>query len=380
MLASPQTPVTGSTLVDKLKRRIAQEGPLTVAQYMEACLSDPEYGYYATRDPFGRAGDFITAPEISQIFGELIGLWGVVAWQEMGAPDTRKLIELGPGRGTLMADALRAALSVPPFAESLEVHLVETSPALRAVQKETLAGTGATPRWHERLNDVPEGPAIIIANEFLDALPVRQFVRMEGKWHERVVRIAESGNFELGPSIKPFEEAHLIPEDVRNNARDGDLAEIRPGVKEIVETLAARAGTAPTVALFIDYGHAQSAPGETLQAVKEHDYADPLEAPGTADLTAHVDFAELGRIAAESSLEVHGPMTQGAFLLSLGLKERCEKLLENARAEEREPIASGAQRLADPAQMGDLFKVVVLASKGLQLPPFARSAETEQDT
>lgn len=380
MLASPQTPVTGATLLDKLKRRIAREGPLTIAQYMEASLADPEHGYYTTRDPFGRAGDFVTAPEISQIFGELIGLWCAVAWREMGAPGAVKVIELGPGRGTLMADALRASSCVPEFVSAVEVHLVEASPSLRAVQRETLARSGTTPRWHDRLADVPTGTAIILANEFLDVLPVRQFERVDGAWRERCIRLSDNGRLEIGVSPEVLATPEIIPQALRDAARDGELAEIRPGTQEIVEVIAARAEDAPAAALFIDYGHATTAPGETLQAVKEHDYTDPLAAPGTADLTAHVDFGAICETAQQNGLQVHGPVTQAAFLLSLGLKERCEKLLENARADQRELIASGAERLVDPAQMGELFKVMALSSKGLRLVPFGSGAAAERNT
>jgi NADH dehydrogenase [ubiquinone] 1 alpha subcomplex assembly factor 7 len=360
-----------ATLLDKIRQHIVEHGPMSISEYMSACLGDPAFGYYATRDPFGKAGDFTTAPEISQVFGELIGAWCAVVWQQMGQPAPVRLIELGPGRGTLMADALRAASMAEAFRSAIDVRLIETSSALRSVQEEQLARSKIKPHWHQRLEDVDPGAAIIVANEFLDALPVRQFARLDGAWHERCVHVKGDGSLEIRPSERAFENMDIIPPAITKDARDGDMAEIRPQAEEIVATMAARAESAPVAALFIDYGHDQSVPGETLQAVHAHEYSDPLTAPGDADLTAHVDFGQLGDAARDLGLHVHGPMTQGAFLLSLGLKERCEKLVAHASPEQREDITSGAQRLADPAQMGDLFKVIAMTNRGIQPPPFA---------
>jgi NADH dehydrogenase [ubiquinone] 1 alpha subcomplex assembly factor 7 len=379
MLASPTAEDNPDTLLEALKRRIAREGPLTIAQYMDACLCDPEHGYYATRDPFGSGGDFITAPEISQIFGELIGLWCAVLWQQMGAPAPFALVEMGPGRGTLMADALRAGARVNGFIEAAQLHLVETSPVLRRLQKEQLADTGKTPHWHDLLDEVPDGPAILIANEFLDALPVRQFERREGKWFERCVGVSGQGGLEYCSAAKSLNTNKILPRPIRDTARDGDMAEIRPGADAIVETIAARAQTSPIAALFIDYGHERSAPGETLQAIKTHDFADPLARPGEADLTAHVDFAQLGHVAGEKGLQVHGPLPQGEFLLALGLEERCDRLMGDADDEAAKTISSGARRLVDPARMGELFKVMALTSEHLTPPPFDGAQAPEQD-
>ncbi|MFQ5625970.1 MAG: class I SAM-dependent methyltransferase, partial [Methyloligellaceae bacterium] len=248
----------------KLKRRIASEGAITLAQYIEACLSDPDHGYYATRDPFGAEGDFTTAPEISQIFGELIGLWCVAVWQDMGQPSRLRLAELGPGRGTLMADALRAAALVPEFLKTAEIHLVETSPVLRGVQAKQLEACAMKPFWHDKLGDVPESAAILIANEFLDALPVRQFMRREGAWFERCVDVSDEGGLAFCLASEALETPDMLPQGVRVNVKDGDIAEIRPGADALVEDLAVRAENYPLAALFIDYGHRQSAPGETL--------------------------------------------------------------------------------------------------------------------
>ena len=377
MLASRTGPDEPDTLLARLKNRIAEDGPLTIADYMEACLSDPEHGYYSTRDPFGAAGDFTTAPEISQIFGELIGLWCAVVWRQMKAPRPVKLIELGPGRGTLMADALRAAATVPEFADALEVHLVETSPVLRRLQGERLQTSGKTPQWHTRLQEVPEGAAIIIANEFLDALPVRQFERRDGTWYERCIGLSPEGTLQFQSATRALENAALIPSGLHEGAREGDLAEIRPAAETIVETIAARVEHAPVAALFIDYGHSMSAPGESLQAVRSHGYADPLDQPGAGDLTAHVDFGQLGDAALRDGLLVHGPVSQGAFLMALGLNERCTRLAENTGAEARNLIESGARRLVDQAQMGELFKVMALSSEGLAPPPFSATPAPE---
>lgn len=362
-----------TSLLETLYAHIKAEGPISVADYMAFCLSDPAHGYYMKQDPLGARGDFITAPEISQIFGELIGLWCIAAWQQMGKPQSFRLIELGPGRGTLMADALRAAGQVSDFCDAASVHLVETSPALRAAQKEMLTPHADRLHWHDHLADVPKGPSIIVGNEFLDALPVRQFQFSCGEWFERCVGIGEDGTLEFCLAALPIDDDNIIPAAIRNKAQEEDFAEIRPAQEDIAKALAARASNAPLAALFIDYGHTASAPGETLQALSQHDYADPLAQPGNADLTAHVDFGALSDSASRAGLDVHGPLTQGAFLMSLGLQERCERLVRDADAETRADIVSGAQRLADPAQMGDLFKVMALSSHGLFLPPFEPS-------
>jgi SAM-dependent MidA family methyltransferase len=357
-----------SPLAAGLKARIARDGPISVAAYMEACLADAEAGYYATRHPIGAQGDFITAPEISQIFGELVGLWAVAVWQSMGAPRSVTVAELGPGRGTLMADALRAWRTVPAFLNGISIALVETSPVLRATQQASLRGSPAPVQWFDRVEDVPRGPLIVIANEFLDALPVRQFVRRGDIWRERCVALDPRGGF-------AFTEAETVPTDTIPSAAhaldppDGAILEIRPSAERLVGALAARESEAPLAALFIDYGHAETGFGDTLQAVRDHDYADPLAAPGEADVTAHVDFAALKRSAEAHGLKVHGPMPQGAFLLRLGLEARRDRLLEGATLPQSKAILSGAARLADPRQMGELFKALIIASPGLAPPP-----------
>lgn len=358
----PDTP-----LARKLRSEIAANGPLSVARFMDTCLADPEHGYYRTRDPLGARGDFTTAPEISQIFGELIGLWCIDVWQSMDAPDPFCLIELGPGRGTLMADAMRAGKVVPDFGNAARVHLVETSPVLRELQQSSLADY--TPQWHEAFADTPSGATIVVANEFLDALPIRQLVHRSGEWLERCVGTDRNGNFVFCESDEPCADHHQIPAGTTKIAREGEIAEVRPAVTVLIEEIMARAAADPMVALFVDYGHDRSAPGDTFQAVSGHGYTDPLISPGECDLTAHVDFHQLAETASAAGLGVHGPLSQRDFLLSLGFAQRCERLMKNADKKTARAIECGAQRLVDPAQMGTLFKVLALSSKTVPGPP-----------
>jgi NADH dehydrogenase [ubiquinone] 1 alpha subcomplex assembly factor 7 len=350
-------------LADRLRARITHEGQISVADYMQTCLTDAREGYYTAHAPIGASGDFITSPEVSQIFGELLGLWAVAVWQSMGAPKPIIVTELGPGRGTLLADASRAWQSQLEFAGCVSLALVETSPVLREAQKTALLATNQPIQWCETIEDIPKGhPLIVIANEFLDALPVRQLVRRGGTWRERCVGIDQHGRF-------AFVEGAVVSGDSLPGAPEGAILEMRPGLTLLLAALAARARHAPFAALFIDYGHAESSIGDTLQAVRRHRYADPLADPGEADLTAHVDFAALKRDAEARGLRTYGPMPQGEFLLRLGLLERRARLLETAHPEQRELVASSTTRLADPSQMGVLFKVLALTSDGLAPPP-----------
>lgn len=343
-----------SPLEDHIRARIAASGPITVAEYMETVLGHPDHGYYMKGDPFGVTGDFITAPEISQVFGELIGLWAAVTWQQIGQPNKVVLVECGPGRGTLMRDLLRAANSVPAFSAAIDIHLVETSPALRERQRSTLAEYA--PQWHDSLYTVPKGPTILIANEFLDALPIRQLVKTEGGWAERCIGIDDSGlTFEIGENVP--DAARLIPSGTA--AAAGAIFEICPAAQEIADILNQRMSRVPGTALFIDYGHPVSSPGDTLQAVQEHKYANVLSAPGDADVTAHVDFGAFGQALRGGGSRTLGPVTQSAFLKSLGIIERTEMLARGAAPEPAAIIRSATRRLTAPDQMGDLFKVMV---------------------
>ncbi|HEX9770321.1 MAG TPA: SAM-dependent methyltransferase [Kiloniellales bacterium] len=356
-----------SPLLRKLARRIASDGPLSVADFMAAALTDPEYGYYMGRDPLGASGDFITAPEVSQMFGELIGLWCAEAWQALGAPPQVALVELGPGRGTLVADARRAARQVPAFAAALRVHLVEVSPTLRARQEAALAD--AEPTWHETLAGVPELPLLLIANEFFDALPVRQLVKQPGGWAERLVGLAAGGAPALAFTLSPPDPGlgALVPDALRA-APPGRLFEVSPAGQEIVRAIARRLRSHGGAALIIDYGHEESALGETLQAVRRHARHDVLSEPGTADLTCHVDFAALARAAREEGAAAHGPVAQGAFLERLGIAARAARLMERATPPQREDIRSARLRLTAPDQMGGLFKVLALTPEGAGRP------------
>jgi SAM-dependent MidA family methyltransferase len=353
--------VSETALLDKLRGLIRANGPMSVADYMAHCLGDPQQGYYATRDPFGAAGDFITAPEISQMFGEIVGAWLIDAWQLVGAPNPVRLVELGPGRGTLMADILRVARKAPDFQRAASIHLVETSQVLRRIQAETLRETGAEPRWHSSPDSVPPGPMLMIANEFFDALPIRQFMRLD-IWRERVIGLDSRDRlaFGIGPGVL----------DRGPDAPQGSILEISPLADTLAEITAARIVEQGGAALIIDYGHARSAPGETLQAVRGHAYADPLEEPGLADLTAHVNFGALAGRAESAGAAVHGPMPQGAFLSRLGLFERAGRLSAGADPETREAIRLAAQRLASPEQMGTLFKALALTRPGITPAPF----------
>lgn len=345
-------------LGEELRTLIASDGPLPVDRYMALALGHPRHGYYMSRDPFGAAGDFVTAPEISQVFGELIGVWAAEAWNALGRPAVVRLIELGPGRGTLMADLLRATRALPAFHAAIAVHLVEMSPALASRQRQVLAGVARPITWHRDLADVPEGPAILIANEFLDALPVRQFVITERGWRERVIGMAD-GALAFGLAPDPVPPA-VIPEGLRA-AAPGAVCEVRPACASLAAQLAAR--TAPLAGLFIDYGHASSAHGETLQAVKAHRFVDPLAGPGEADITAHVDFEAFAKALAGAGLHPGPVASQRDMLFALGLASRSEALAR-ANPARFDTIRAGIERLIDPAPtgMGHLFKMLPVAS------------------
>ncbi len=357
--------MSDTPLAAKIKFLIEATGPMSVADYMALCLGDPEHGYYATRDPFGTRGDFVTAPEVSQMFGEIVGAWLVHVWRMIGAPAPVRLVELGPGRGTLMADILRVATKAPDIRVAITVDLVETSPTLRKRQAEMLADVESEIAWRDSLFDVPQGPLLLVANEFFDALPVRQFVRVEGTWRERVVGLDETGKLTFGIGPSAIEGGPAAP--------DGAVFELRPAADAVVAEIARRIATENGAALIVDYGHAETTIGDTLQAVHGHDYADALATPGEADLTAHVDYAALSRSAAREGASAHGPIPQGEFLTALGLMERAEKLGANADAPTRASFRAAAERLAGPDAMGTLFKALALTRRGHVPPPFRAS-------
>jgi NADH dehydrogenase [ubiquinone] 1 alpha subcomplex assembly factor 7 len=353
----------------ELRRIIAADGPMSVATFMGLCLGHPVHGYYPTRDPFGRAGDFITAPEISQMFGELMGLWAAAVWRAMGAPARLALVELGPGRGTLMADALRAARVVPAFAAALEVHLVETSPVLQRRQQEILAPFGVPLAWHRDLAAVPEGALIVIANEFFDALPVHQAVKTPSGWHERMVGIGPGDELAFALHPDPIPGFATIAPEVVARAPTGAVFEWRSN--DLADRIARRVVKDGGAALVIDYGHSESALGETLQAVGCHSFADPLAAPGEIDLTAHVDFAALARTARAAGARVHGPLAQGAFLRRLGIEARAAALRAKATAAQAADIDAALARLIGSGgeAMGELFTAVGFADPKLAALP-----------
>jgi len=331
---------------------------------MGLCLGHPEYGYYRRADAIGVQGDFITAPEISQIFGEIVGAWAATVWRAMGAPAPFSLVELGPGRGVLMADALRAAGRAPGFLGAARLHLVETSNRLRQEQQARLREYA--PVWTSSLAQVRPGPAIVIANEFFDALPIRQFARAEGAWRERLVA-AKGGalHIALGAALAPEDAARFL---LPAAAGDGEVCEVRPAISEIMAQMARLAEGGALAALIFDYGHRGEGLGDTLQAVARHAFSDPLHAPGETDLTAHVNFAALASAAQRYGLTPHGPMPMGRFLLELGAAQRLQALLAAASEAQRERLISGFRRLTAPMEMGELFKTFALTA-GLAEPP-----------
>jgi NADH dehydrogenase [ubiquinone] 1 alpha subcomplex assembly factor 7 len=349
-----------------LAARIRATGPISLADWMAEALGHPTLGYYRRGDPLGARGDFTTAPEISQVFGELIGVWLIDAWDRLRRPDPVLLVELGPGRGTLMADALRAAKLRPEFLRALRLHLVESSPGLRGRQAAALAGAG--PSWHDGIETIPPGPLLLVANEFFDALPVRQFQRTETGWRERMVVLDEAGEgfrWILGPP-SPAAKELLAPEQL--DAPIGAIAEASPAARGLASMIGDRLTRAPGAALIVDYGYDRSAAGDTLQALRRHGPADPLQDPGEVDLTAHVDFAALARAVRAAGAEAHGPVEQGAFLKSLGAELRAERLLAQAAPEQEEQIRSGLHRLIAPEEMGRLFRAMALTASGFGPP------------
>lgn len=357
-----------SPLQAEIRRLISLTGPMPVSQYMSLCLTHPVHGYYIKGDPIGAGGDFTTAPEISQMFGELIGLWATVVWRMMGSPENFRFIELGPGRGTMIRDALRAMDVVPAFYRAIEIHLVEISPALEKVQREMLANSDVVIHWHRALEDVPEGPTILVANEFLDALPVHQAVKQADGWHERVIGFDTAGNFVLGVArrtIPKFER--LLPAALRD-APVGSIFEWR--ADNIAMDIARRV-RARGAALFIDYGHTESALGDTLQAVSKHAFADPLMNAGLVDMTAHVDFQYFAQAAESMGASVYGPVDQGEFLIRLGIEARADALRANAEGQQADDINSALLRLTQGGadDMGRLFKAMAVADPKLGVLP-----------
>ncbi|MFZ5964767.1 class I SAM-dependent methyltransferase [Thalassococcus sp. BH17M4-6] len=339
--------------------QIARTGPLSIAEYMALCLLHPEHGYYTTRDPLGAAGDFVTAPEISQMFGEMVGLCLAQSWLDQGGPTPFTLAELGPGRGTLMADILRATARVPGFHDAAQLHLVEASPTLRTVQKSALDRWAV--HWHDRVDTLPARPLFLVANEFFDALPIRQFIRDDGGWRERVVGLQDDALcFGL---TQPSRIATL--EDRFARTQPGDLVETCGPAQTIAQDLGQRIADHGGAALIIDYGDADRT-GDTFQAVQGHKKTDPLAAPGLADLTAHVDFAALARAAPCAATQL---ATQGVFLERLGITPRAQALAARLTGDALNTHVAAHRRLTHPSEMGTLFKVLGFVAEGAAPPP-----------
>ena len=361
-------------LAEKIKALVRLNGPIGVTDYFALCLADPQYGYYRTREPFGRAGDFVTAPEISQLFGEMLGIFLVHAWQRHGSPERVRLVEIGPGRGTMSADMLRViARLAPELYTGLTAHLVETSERLTAVQRQTLQTHGSRVSWHESFEDVPEGFALIVANELFDAIPIRQFVRTATGFRERMVGLGADGElaFTTGPAgIDPA----LLPPG--KEPPHGTVFEVAPARAAVMQTICERLRGYGGTALAIDYGHTVTGYGDTLQAVLKHEYDPPLANPGEADLTSHVDFESLSLTAEACGLQVNGCVPQGDFLLGLGLLERAGALGRGKEEATQHEISIAVDRLAGSGEgrMGELFKVLAVSSPAVELMPFRRTA------
>ncbi|MDX3926871.1 MAG: class I SAM-dependent methyltransferase [Shinella sp.] len=361
-------------LAGKIKALIRVNGPISVTDYFSLCLADPEHGYYKTRNPFGRAGDFVTAPEVSQLFGEMLGVFMVHAWQAHGGPKGVRLAEIGPGRGTMMADMLRViARLAPDLYDDATVHLIETSEKLRGLQRKTLGTHAAKAAWHESFEELPDGFTLLAANELFDAIPIRQFVKTASGFRERMVGLDARDELTFSVGVAGIDPA-LLPGGHRTCA-EGTIFEIAPAREAVMETIAYRLLRQGGTALIVDYGHLVTGFGDTLQAVLRHSFDPPLAHPGEADLTSHVDFEQLARTAAEAGLHVHGTMHQGDFLLALGLGERASALGRGKDAATQQSILSDVDRLAGSGveKMGDLFKVLAVGSAPVALSPFRRT-------
>lgn len=331
--------------------------------YMAECLLNPDHGYYATRDPFGASGDFITAPEISQMFGEVLGLCLAQVWLDQGAPARFILAEPGPGRGTLMADLLRSIAAVPGLSDAAEVHLIEASPTLRAVQRARLGARPVT--WHDSLDTLPEGPLFLIANEFLDALPIRQFERRGRAWAERQVGLSPEGA--LIPGLAPPVALERLEPRLADTA-EGDVVEISPGAPAFAGAVAGRIAARGGVAIFIDYGNWRSL-GDTFQALRGHTPESPWANPGAADLTAHVAFEPLAEAARAAGARPSAMTPQGVLLERLGITARAERLARGLTGAALDTHIAAHRRLTHPAEMGHLFQTLAITPAGAPLAP-----------
>lgn len=360
-----------TALSRKIKSLIHAAGPLSVTDYFALCLADPEHGYYKTRDPFGARGDFVTAPEVSQLFGEIVGIFLVHAWQQHGMPLAAQLIEIGPGRGTMMSDILRViARLAPGLYANLGVYLVETSPHLTEIQKKTLAAHAPRVEWVTDFSEVPEGFTLLVANELFDAIPIRQYVKTPSGFRERLVGLMPTGELGFVTGAGTLDPA-LLPAGA-DHAPDGTVFEVAPARGAVMQTMAERIAASGGTALVIDYGHLATGFGDTLQALKAHEYDPVLAHPGEADLTSHVDFEHLAGVAQAAGLAVSGLARQGDFLLGLGLRERAAALVRGKDEETQHAVALAVARLSGEGNgnMGELFKVLAVSSPDVALAPF----------
>ena len=360
--------MTGTDLKQRLQQRIRLHGPITVADYMATCLGDAEHGYYTRQEPFGADGDFITAPEVSQMFGELIGAFLLQAYERMGSPDAFNLVELGPGRGTLMVDILRVARLRPAFMRAVSVTLVEMSPRLREKQKTALENAGVEPVFADTFQDIEKRPTLLVANEFFDALPIHQFTRTAEGWLERVIGLDEAGELAFGIGNGRLPDDAVPP--AARSAELGSILETQPAANAIAEDIGAFIADQGGTALAIDYGYLKSAAGDTLQALYRHAFDDVLARPGQADLTAHVNFEALAAAASRGGAVTFPVLEQGEFLLRMGLLERAGALGAGKTPDQQETIRDQVERLAAPDQMGQLFKVLAISNSGSPLAPF----------
>ena len=342
------------SLIQELKHLISENGSLSIAQYMSLCLTHPEHGYYMQQDSI--KDDFLTAPETSQMFGELIGAWLITMWQSLGSPSPFSLVELGAGTGTLMQDILRTSILSPTFHQSAQVHLVEISPTLQQQQRTRLKDSGVPIVWHQSCDTLPSLPTFLVANEFLDALPIHQWINDNQDWRERVITLDEHENLQFSTTSALLSPTHL-PESYESES-NGAVFENSPAREAIIDQIAHHLTSTMGISLFIDYGHWHSGFGDTLQAVKSHTPTNILEHSGQSDLTSHVDFQPLTDCAQKIGCSVSPPTDQGSFLLELGLIERAKKLSESKPPKESDIIHNAVDRLSSQSQMGSLFKVM----------------------
>ena len=343
------------SLENHLKDLIVQTGPINMAEFMQIVLSHPDYGYYKTKEPFGVAGDFTTSPEISQMFGELIGIWCADILQQMDCAGGVELVEIGPGRGTLMDDLLRITKNVPGFHDNISVSMVETSKRLAAIQREKISARHPRIKWVENVAELPEKPLIIIANELFDALPIHQYIKQDGKWHEKMLGVNGAGELEFVIAGSERNAEGGTPD----NIADGGIVETCPSGEAIMQELCGRIKKNGGAVLIIDYGYFAREYKDTLFAISNHKHQGLLENIGKADLSAHVDFTTLGKVAKSAGMNIY-KATQCDFLRNMGIGIRAERLSKNAIAQQKQDVQSAMERLTNDAQMGKLFKVLAV--------------------